>query len=629
MRISTTQIYSQGLKAFGDQQTKLAKLQEQISTGQKLTKPSDDPAASARALELEQIVSLHEQYQVNINNAENRLDLEEGVADGMENVLLRVRELTLQGNNATQDDVSRSSIAYEIDQLYDQMLSLANTVDSNGDYLFGGYQNQNQPFTQTVTGSISHVTFNGDPGTMSTQISQSRQMNIDTEGRKLFMQIPSANAINELAAASNAGSIVMAPGHVYDSANYVPDTYTISFDTVTSVPDTTYSIVNSSGTTVASGVYQDGEQVDFMGIRTSFSGQPANGDQFTVSPGQYQDIFEIISTLSESLKNGSSGVTTPGSYTFGAPVTVFDYSTDSASFEVDGNLINLNADYTDLAGVTAAIQTQLDTAVGSGVYNVTQNGSTISIANVTTGTASTAPIVNNFNGDVDANGTPATSGTTTTAAISVTDYSGGADVSFDVDGFAVVLDADYTNLAGVTGEIQSDLDATAGPGVYNVTDNGTTITITKLATGAASTAPVIANAGGAGSNQAEFTTTVTTNGVDALNTVADFVSGGQTINGSGGVNIHNNLAQTLTDLDTSFNRVLEARTNIGGRLNALDTQRQDNEAFIISTNKTLGTLRDTDMAEAISQLTLEQTILDAAQAVFSRITSSSLFNYLR
>jgi len=89
------------------------------------------------------------------------------------------------------------------------------------------------------------------------------------------------------------------------------------------------------------------------------------------------------------------------------------------------------------------------------------------------------------------------------------------------------------------------------------------------------------------------------------------------------------MAQAILDIDTGFNKLLEARTSIGGRLNSLQNQSEDNEAIIIATQKTLGVIRDTDLAEAISQLTLEQTTLEAAQAVFAKITSSSLFNFLR
>jgi flagellar hook-associated protein 3 FlgL len=71
------------------------------------------------------------------------------------------------------------------------------------------------------------------------------------------------------------------------------------------------------------------------------------------------------------------------------------------------------------------------------------------------------------------------------------------------------------------------------------------------------------------------------------------------------------------------------RASIGGRLNTLQSQLESNESNVIVTQAALATLRDTDIAEAISQLTLEQATLDAALAVFSKITSSSLFNYLK
>ena len=61
----------------------------------------------------------------------------------------------------------------------------------------------------------------------------------------------------------------------------------------------------------------------------------------------------------------------------------------------------------------------------------------------------------------------------------------------------------------------------------------------------------------------------------------------------------------------------------------LENQKESNEAFILATKTIISSLRDTDLADAVSRLTLEQTTLDAAQAVFARITSSSLFNFLR
>ncbi len=630
MRISTQQIYSQGMQAFSAQQTKLARLQQEISTGVKLQKPSDDPVGSQRVLELEETISLNIQYQENIGLAEQRLAQQDGTLGSVENLLLRVRELAIQANNSSMDENSHNAIVGEVNERFLELLSLANSVDYNGDYLFAGYQIDSQPFTMNTTGTITHVDFNGDEGRRSLQISRSRQMDVDTSGIDLFMRIESAIALNEFTPATNVGSAVMAPAYVHDVENYLPDTYQIVFDTVSSVPDTTYNVLDSLGTTVASGVYAAGEDIEFMGIATSIVGAPANGDSFSLSPGQYQDIFSIVRSLVLGLQNGPGNGATAGSYTFGSAVTVFDYSVETASFEIDGNLVSLNANYVDLDGLTTEIQNQLDVAVGGGNYLLTNDGSTIMVERLATGPGSTAPVLAAFNGDVDGNGFPATPGrATTTAGVSVTDYGVGNNISFDVDGFAVVLDTDYLSLAGVTTEIQADLDATAGPGVYSVSDNGTDITIAKLATGIASTAPVINNPGGAGVNQAEFTGAATTNGVAAINTVTDYISGGIAVNGLASTVLNSNIAQSLTDIDNAFNKLLSDRTSIGGRLNALDTQKEDNESHVLALRKSIGLLRDTDLAEAISQLTLEQTTLDAAQAVFARITGTSLFDFLR
>jgi flagellar hook-associated protein 3 FlgL len=399
MRISTRQIYTQGIEAFQQQQVKLAKLQQQISTGVRLTKPSDDPAAASKVLELEQSVSLNLQYQSNINLAEQRLNQQDAVLASYDNLLTRVRELAIQANNAPVDAVSRNAIAAEIDERLNELLSLANSIDANGDYLFAGYQNSNLPFTRATIGSRNFVSFNGDAGVRSIQISQNRQLEIDIPGQDIFMEVPSSVALRELTAAANVGTGVVAPASVVDSSLYVAGDYEIRF-----VAAGVYDVFDVAGgvNIVTAATYTDSQNIDFQGIRTSITGTPAAGDVFTISAGQFQDVFSIVSSLSETLK--------------------------------------------------------------------------------------TAP-------------------------------------------------------------------------------------------------------------------------TDAIRAA--------------------NIAQSLADIDTAFETSLNARTQIGGRLNALDSQREDNDAQVLVTRSTLSSLRDTDLAEAISQLTLEQTILDAAQAVFARITSSSLFNFLK
>jgi flagellar hook-associated protein 3 FlgL len=399
MRISTRQIYTQGIEAFQQQQVKLARLQEQISTGVRLSKPSDDPAAASKILELEESVALTLQYQSNINLAEQRLYQQDAVLADYDNLLARVRELAIQANNAPVDQVSRNAIAAEIDERLNELLSLANTIDSNGDYLFAGFQNSSAPFTKAITGSREFVSFNGDDGVRSIQISENRQLEIDIPGQEIFLEVPSAAALREIPAVANAGTGVIAPASVVDSSLYVAGNYEIRFTApgVYDVFDVTGAVNIVTGAT-----YTDSQDINFQGVRTSITGVPAAGDVFTISPGQFQDIFSIVANLSETLKTGPT------------------------------------------ADIRAA-----------------------------------------------------------------------------------------------------------------------------------------------------------------------------------------NIAQSLADFDSALNQALDARTRIGGRLNALESQYEDNDAQVLVTRATLSTLRDTDLAEAISQLTLEQTTLDAAQAVFARITSSSLFNFLK
>jgi flagellar hook-associated protein 3 FlgL len=91
-----------------------------------------------------------------------------------DSLLIRVRELAIQANNAPVDAVSRNAIAAEIDERLNELLSLANTIDGNGDYLYAGYQNNSAPFTRATTGSRDFVSFNGDDGVRSVQISENR-----------------------------------------------------------------------------------------------------------------------------------------------------------------------------------------------------------------------------------------------------------------------------------------------------------------------------------------------------------------------------------------------------------------------------------------------------------------------
>ena len=92
IRISSQQIFTGGINRLQDLNVNLNQTQEQVSTGKRVNRPSDDPVAAARILKLDQEVGRIETYQRKVGLAENRLQLEESSLDSMVDIIQRVRD---------------------------------------------------------------------------------------------------------------------------------------------------------------------------------------------------------------------------------------------------------------------------------------------------------------------------------------------------------------------------------------------------------------------------------------------------------------------------------------------------------------------------------------------------------
>ena len=101
MRVSSNQMHNNGVNAILDKQSSLAKIQNQISTGRRVSVASDDPVAINAIFNLEQQISLSNRWIANGNNSESILRQEEVAFFGVENILQRSRELVIQGATAT------------------------------------------------------------------------------------------------------------------------------------------------------------------------------------------------------------------------------------------------------------------------------------------------------------------------------------------------------------------------------------------------------------------------------------------------------------------------------------------------------------------------------------------------
>ena len=186
MRLSTSQIFQQSVTAMLNKQAELAKTQEQLSTGKRILAPSDDPAAATRILDLNQIIETTDQFQRNTDFAETRLAMEESVLTEVSDVLQRVRDLSVQANNATLSASDRQSMAVEVRINIEALVYLGNSTDANGEYLFSGFKTGTEPFADNGAGSFSYA---GDQGQRSLQIGAKRQVVVGDSGAGVFMKV--------------------------------------------------------------------------------------------------------------------------------------------------------------------------------------------------------------------------------------------------------------------------------------------------------------------------------------------------------------------------------------------------------------------------------------------------------
>ena len=243
-----------------------------------------------------------------------RLSLEDTALTGVSDVLQRIRELAVQAGNSGLTYADRLAIAAEVKQSLDAVLSAANTTGNNGDYLFAGYQSTTIPFAQSSSGGFTYA---GDDGQRKVQVGSSLFVADSDPGSVVFRNIKNGNGTFQTAAAGNTmtpgpnlGSAVIDPGSV--SGSFVPDTYTLAFTQVplSNPPSFTYTVTNSAAAVIAGPTaYVDRAGIDLsaVGIKTSVSGTPADGDTFTLRTSTQQDVFQTIQNFVTALQGNAPG----------------------------------------------------------------------------------------------------------------------------------------------------------------------------------------------------------------------------------------------------------------------------------------------------------------------------------
>ena len=204
MRVTDSMMRDGALRGLNNNAMGLYALQEQLSSGKALNRPSDDPALVRQAMKIRDTLSELKQFSRNINAANQTVSAADGALGGATQLLQRANELALQGANGSYSPSDRQAMALEVEQLAGQLVQLAGTRVADT-YIFAGFQTDTPPYA-TPTGA-----YQGDAGAIQARIAPGASVQINLIGSAVFG--PALDALEQLRAELAAGTPVT-PGAI-------------------------------------------------------------------------------------------------------------------------------------------------------------------------------------------------------------------------------------------------------------------------------------------------------------------------------------------------------------------------------------------------------------------------------
>ena len=186
MKISTHLLFDRASSQMSTVQNKLTQTQAQLAQGKQIINASDSPNQAATIQRLKSILNRQDSYQSSLNTVKARLEGEDSTLRSVSDLLVRAKEVAVQGANDTLNTGDRKALANEMQSLRDQMLSLANTRDSNGNFLFAGSRVKQPAFVETANGSPVYM---GDQTRMNVRVGDQQNIPINRTGTDAFVPV--------------------------------------------------------------------------------------------------------------------------------------------------------------------------------------------------------------------------------------------------------------------------------------------------------------------------------------------------------------------------------------------------------------------------------------------------------
>jgi flagellar hook-associated protein 3 FlgL len=323
MRITTRQTFDSGLERLQQRQRELTEMQEQLTSGRRVNKASDDPAAAARAERALAASSRQDANQRALDASRNTLNLTEGALGEAGELLQQVREALIAAGNAAYGDNERAGIAERLAALRSQLLATANRSDGAGGFLFAGQGSAQPPFVDGAAG----VTFRGAAGESRAALDDVLPQS--TDGSGAWLAAPSGNGLFETRAASanpDAAQSWIDAGRVTDPQAFFAATsppvvadpsnldYRVTF--AGSGVATTFTVQKDGAATALTNVpYVSGKAIEIDGMAFAVTGTPQAGEAFELrlaSPSQsvFGTLDRAIAELKTPLRSRAASAQT-------------------------------------------------------------------------------------------------------------------------------------------------------------------------------------------------------------------------------------------------------------------------------------------------------------------------------
>lgn len=277
MRISTANRHDETVASLQRRQRDLTETQNQLTTGKRISRPSDDPTGAARAERAFIAQQRIGSEQRSVAASRTAMSLAESTLGQSVDLLQRARETIVAAGNGSYGSGERSALVAELRNLRGQLLGLANREDGAGGHVFGGQTAASVPFQDMPEGVLSAAA-----GGRS-ELSSREQMPATLDGAQVWLRARSGNGVFVTAAdAGNTGQGWINPGSVSDPGALTGDPYTLVFRT--DADATRYTVLRNGTPVSEDQLYQPGSAISVDGMAFTVRGSPASGDRFDLTP---------------------------------------------------------------------------------------------------------------------------------------------------------------------------------------------------------------------------------------------------------------------------------------------------------------------------------------------------------